>query len=482
MADYKERVAEMLLDLLDAAPGRAENPLYSSLSDTVRKWGDQRQRVLERLMTLAAKALTEAADPLGQEWKVEIERTRALLKLIFRVDTAGQKLPMWAQNWLLAMLIAEDGFFNGLQMVQTIELIGKIRNEKMILDVMQDHLSKKWTMLNDLTAPFRTQQMLAIDEIEKIANAFLSEFDSRWRSLAEKAGGAYKKVDENLEKFREKTKDWPIKEMVVGAIDAGASTFFNLNTEGLRDTISNTITQAEMGAKLAVANNDLTLQRVRFYKDNLRSQGFILGLFAEERRLVREYERTNGLDAAALYQDLAHDAAIRWASERATEGQKDDAEVIKAFLIAQVDTALAAATEADKLFRAKYYGLFLENASEATEEALTSETEFKQRVANFTTLDIDDKISRVNERTNRIFEDAVDEAFETVERSIADFPVEVSEVLLVESREMHAAVKAVLNEKLKAMIDASAVLGKMFDRNTLEEAFERRELVEAVDR
>ncbi len=481
MADYKERVAEILLELLNAALGRSNDPLFAGLSDTVRKWGDQRQRVLDRLMTLAAKAQTEPADSLAQEWKVEIERTRSLLKLIFRLDTGGQKLPMWAQNWMLATLIAEDDFFNKLQMVQTIELVGKIRSEKMILDVMQDHLLKKWTMLNDLTAPFRTQQMQAIDEIEKIANAFLAEYESVWRKLAEKAGGTYKKVDENLEKFREKTKDWPIKETVLAAIDVVASTF-NLNTEGLRDTISNTITQAEMGAKLAVANNELTLQRVRFYKDNLRSQGFILGLFAEERRLVREYERTNGLDAAALYRDLAHDAVIRWASERATEGQKDDAEVIKAFLIAQVDTALATVTEADKLFRAKYSGLFLENPSEPTKEALTSETVFKQRITNFAALDIDDKLSRINERTNRIFEDVVDEAFETVERSIADFPVEVSEVLLVKSREMHAAVKAVLNEKLKAMIDSSAVLGKRFDQSTLEEAFERRELVDAVDR
>lgn len=481
MADYKERVAEMLQDLLNAAPGRSNDPLFASLSDTVRKWGDQRQRVLERLMTLAAKAQTEPSDPLAQEWKAEIERTRELLKLLFRLDTGGQKLPMWAQSWMLATLIAEDDFFNELQMVQTIELVGKIRSEKMILDVMQDHLTKKWTMLNDLTAPFRTQQMQAIDEIEKIANAFLAEFESDWRNLAEKAGGTYKKVDENLEKFREKTKDLPVKEIGLAAAEVVAG-LFGANTDGVRDTINICIAQAEMGIKLAVANNDLTLQRVRFYQDNLRSQGFILGLFAEERRLVREYERTNGLDAAVLYQDLAHDAAIRWASERATEGQKDDAEVIKVFLIAQVDTALATVTEADKLFRAKYYGLFLEDASETTEEALTSETVFKQRVSNFAALDIDDRISRINERTNRIFEDAVDEAFETVERSVADFPVEVSEVLLVKSREMHAAVKAVLNEKLKAMIDASTVLGKMFDRSTLEEAFERRALVDAVDR
>lgn len=481
MADYKERVAEILLELLNVAPGRSNDPLFASLSDTVRKWGDQRQRVLDRLMALAAKAQTEPADSLAQEWKVEIERTRSLLKLIFRLDTGGQKLPMWAQNWLLATLIAEDDFFNELQMVQTIELVSKIRSEKMILDVMQDHLLKKWTMLNDLTAPFRTQQMQAIDEIEKIANAFLAECESGWKKLIEKAGEPYKKVDDNLEKFREKTKGWPIKEIVLAAIDAAASRF-NLNTEGVRETLSTILAQAEMGAKLAVANNDLTLQRVRFYKDNLRSQGFILGVFAEERRLVREYERTNGLDAAVLYRDLAHDAVIRWASERVTKGQKDDAEVIKAFLIAQVDSALATVTEADKLFRAKYTGLFLENPSEPTREALTSEAVFKQRITNFAALDIADKLSRINERTNRIFGDAVDEAFETVERSIADFPVEVSEVLLVKSREMHAAVKAVLNEKLKAMIDSSAVLGKRFDRSTLEEAFERRELVNAVDR
>lgn len=481
MPDHKERVAELLQELLNAAPRRSDDPLFASLSDTVRKWAEQRQRVLDRLMTLVVKAQTEPAEPLAQEWKVEIERTRSLLKLIFRLDTGGIKLPMWAQNWMLATLIAEDDFFNELQMVQTIELIGKIRSEKMMLDVMQDHLLKKWTMLNDLTAPFRTQQMQAIDEIEKIANAFLAEFESGWRNLADKAGGAYKKVDENLEKFREKTKDWPIKEMVLAAIDAAASAL-NVNTEGMRDTINTSITQAEMGAKLAVAKHDLTLQRVRFYKDNLRSQGFILGLFAEERRLVREYERTNGLDAAVLYRDLAHNAAILWASGRATDGQKDDAETIKVFLTAQVDASLAAATEADKLFRAKYFGLFVERTSETTEEALTSEAAFMQRVTNFAVLDIDDKIARINERTNRIFEDAVDAAFETVERSISDFPVEVSEVLLVESREMHAAVKAVLNEKLKEMIDASAVFGKMFDRSTLEEAFERRALVDAVDR
>jgi hypothetical protein len=481
MPDYKERVAEMLTELLNAAPGRSNDPLFAGLSDTVRKWGDQRQRVLDRLMTLVITAQTEPADPLAQEWKVEIERTRSLLKLIFRLDTGGMKLPMWAQNWMLATLIAEDDFFNELQMVQTIELIGKIRSEKMILDVMQDHLLKKWTMLNDLTAPFRTQQMLAIDEIEKIANAFLAEFESSWRNLAESAGAAYKKVDENLEKFREKTKGWPIKEMALATAEVVAG-FFNVNTEGLRETISDHSARVEMAARLAVAKNDLMLERVRFYRDNLRSQGFILRLFAEERILVREYERTNGLDAAVLYQDLAHDAAIRWGSERATDGQKDDAEVIKTFLISQVDTVLAAVTEADKLFRAKYSGLFLENASEPTREALTSEAVFKQRVANFSALDIDDKISRINERTNRIFEDAVDEAFETVARSIADFPAEVHEVLLVESREMHAAVKAVLNEKLKAMIDASAVLGKKFDRSTLEEAFERRDLVDAIDR
>lgn len=481
MPDHKERVAELLQELLNAAPRRSDDPLFASLSDTVRKWAEQRQRVLDRLMTLVVKAQTEPAEPLAQEWKVEIERTRSLLKLIFRLDTGGIKLPMWAQNWMLATLIAEDDFFNELQMVQTIELIGKIRSEKMMLDVMQDHLLKKWTMLNDLTAPFRTQQMQAIDEIEKIANAFLAEFESGWRNLADKAGGAYKKVDENLEKFREKTKDWPIKEMVLAAIDAAASAL-NVNTEGMRDTINTSITQAEMGAKLAVAKHDLTLQRVRFYKDNLRSQGFILGLFAEERRLVREYERTNGLDAAVLYRDLAHNAAILWASGRATDGQKDDAETFKVFLTAQVDASLAAATEADKLFRAKYFGLFVERTSETTEEALTSEAAFMQRVTNFAVLDIDDKIARINERTNRIFEDAVDAAFETVERSISDFPVEVSEVLLVESREMHAAVKAVLNEKLKEMIDASAVFGKMFDRSTLEEAFERRALVDAVDR
>lgn len=197
---------------------------------------------------------------------------------------------------------------------------------------------------------------------------------------------------------------------------------------------------------------------------------------------MREYERTNGVDAAILYQDLALDAAIRWASKRATDGQKDDAEAIKAILIAQVDTALAVATEGDKAFRSKYTGLFVEDTSDQTEETLTSEAAFNQRVAGFSALDIDDKINRINEQTNRIFEDAVDAAFETVERSVADFPVEASEVLLVESRKMHAAVKVVLREKLKAMVDASTALGTQFDRTTLEDAFERRELVEALDR
>jgi hypothetical protein len=480
MPDYKSRIPEMLQELLNAASGQSDGPLVSSLSDTIRKWGEQRQRVLDRLSILVVKAQTEPPDPLAQEWKVEIERTRGLLRLLFRLDTGSMKLPMWAQSWMMATLIAEDDFFNELQLAQTIEFIGKIRNEKMLLDIMQDHLSKKWTMLNDLTAPFRTQQMQAIDEIEKIANAFLAEYESGWRNLAEKGGNTYKGIDHNLDKFREKNKDLPIKEMVLGAIDLVAS-LFDVNTEGLRDTLSNTLAQAEMGAKLAVANNDLTLQRVRFYQENLRRQGFILGLFAEERRLVSEYERTNGLDVAVLYQDLADEAAIRWASERATAGQKHDAEELKGLLIGQVGVALASVTEADKLFRAKYYGLFLEETSESTRESLTNESLFRQRVTNFSVLDIDEQISRINERTNRIFEDAVDEAFETVERSIAEFPVEVREVLLVESREMHSAVKTVLKEKLKAMVDASAALGTMFDEDTLQEAFERSELTDPID-
>lgn len=43
-------------------------------------------------------------------------------------------------------------------------------------------------------------------------------------------------------------------------------------------------------------------------------------------------------------------------------------------------------------------------------------------------------------------------------------------------------LKSVLKEKLKVMIDISTKLGKEFDRSTLEEAFDRRELINAVDR
>jgi hypothetical protein len=481
MADYKERVSEMLLELLDAAPGRAEDPLYNSLSDTVRKWGDQRQRALDRLMTLVVKAQTEPADQLAQEWKVEIERTRSLLKLIFRLDTGGQKLPMWAQTWMMVTLIAEDDFFNGLQMVQTIELIGKIKHEKVLLEIMQDHLSKKWTLLNDLTAPFRTQQMVAIDEIDKIANAFLQEFESEWKKFIEKASQAYNKTTDYIDELKEKVKYLPSKEAIIIAIDQVLGKV-GLNTEGLKDAMDQLSTMINAMFILSGAKNGLVLERVRYYKDNLRSQGFILRLFAEERRLVREYERTNGVDAATLYHELAHDSVGRWAAERVTAGQKDDAEPIEALLVAQLDIALAGVTQADALFRKEYTGLFVEKPSDETEEALTHEAAFDQRRTNFAALDIDDKINRLNESSNKYFEDAVDRAFDQLENSISDLPDDATETLLVKSREMHAAVKDLLEEQLMTMIDASTKLGKEFDRDTLEEAFSRRELVEAVDR
>lgn len=142
MPDYKERVAEMLEGLLNVAPGRSNDPLFTELSSIVRKWGDHRQRTLERLTALVLKAQTDATEPLTREWQDQISQARLFLKVIFSINTSNLKLPQWAQNWMMSVLIAEDHFLHGLLTVQTIELIGKIRTEKMILDVMQEHLSK----------------------------------------------------------------------------------------------------------------------------------------------------------------------------------------------------------------------------------------------------------------------------------------------------------------------------------------------------
>jgi hypothetical protein len=480
MADFDTRTAEMRQELLLVAPGKAEDPLFRTLDELIGKWSGERQRIIGNLLALVAQSEKGTTDQLAAEFKSEVEKGRGLVKLIFRLELGGQKLPQWAQSWMMAALYAEDDFLNGMQRIQAIEIVGMLRSERMVLDTMTIHLTAKWQALKDQTAPFRTLQMETIDEIERIANAYLNEVETQSKILVETASRAYEKTISALESFQERIPRIPVFDFALAAAEV-ALNYIGINTEGARVTISEWRKQAQSAADLAIAKNDLVLARVRHYRENLRNQSFILRLFSEERRLAREYERINGVELAFLHERLATQAVTDWIASRATAMQKADAEAMRPLLLANVGLVKMAIVEADKKFRSDNVGLFLDNPRDDVLEALADIEKFGRRAANFVALDIDERIRRLAERTNEIFEGAVDEAFSDVQRLISDFPVEAREVLMLKSPAMHAEVKAVLREDLKVMTEAMARLGERFDRHAIEEAFDRSELVDEID-
>jgi hypothetical protein len=480
MADFDKRTAEMRQELLQLAPGKANDPLFRTLDDLIGKWSGERQRIIGNLLALVAQSEKGTTDQLAADFKSEVEKGRGLVKLIFRLELGGQKLPQWAQSWMMAALYAEDDFLNGMQQIQAIEIVGMLRSERMVLDTMTIHLTAKWQALKDQTAPFRTLQMKIIDEIEQIANEYLKEVETQSKILIEATAVVYEKTIARLEDVQEKIEKIPLLDVGLAIIDVVAG-YFGANTEGMRDVMGNAIRQAKVAMDLAIAKNALVLERVRYYRENLRNQSFILRLFSEERRLAREYERTNGIELAFLHERLATQAVTDWIASRATAMQKADAEAMRPLLLANVGLVKMAMVEADKKFRSDNAGLFLDNPRDDVLEELADVEKFGRRAANFVALDIDERIRRLAERTNEIFEDAVDEAFSDVQRLISDFPVEAREVLMLKSPAMHAEVKAVLRENLEEMTEAMARLGERFDRHAIEEAFDRSELVDEID-
>lgn len=480
MGNYDQRPVEMRRQLTEAVSGREGDPVFVKLDGLVTQWGEAREVLLDRLVALAVAARTGDPARLAEEWTGAIKSGRAELKTMFENGAKDLKLPIRAQAWWMAAILAEDGFLDELSRVPTMDLIGKLRSQRMIVETMTLHLDKKWTALNDTTASFRTPQMQAIDEIEKMALAILAEHESASKKALEDATRIYEKNRAKLLAAEEKAKGLSIADMLlfVAELAAGA---LGANTEGVKDTLKEMMVKFDNYIQLAKINNDARLAKIRYYKENLRQQGYILQMFKEERRLVAEYDRTNGIEVSRNHVIWAKDTAGKWAASRATDGQKADAAVMAALLIAAVQEVFEETLDVDEDFRDKYEGLFVDRISETSLEALTSEDQFKRILAELDALDIGDKLDSAAKSAPQIFFDAVDEAFSEVEASVADFPVEAHDLLFLKSRAMQAEVKTALKAKLDEMTAISTDIAKQHYPGEIEGNFDRRELSDVLD-
>jgi ElaB/YqjD/DUF883 family membrane-anchored ribosome-binding protein len=175
---YGNRISE-LNDLLAQLPAAANDTINQNFSSLVKQYADLRQSAMNDLLDLMTKA---SASNLGTQskWQARIARLRADYKDAFARATSDVMLPPAHQLFWSNAFDSEEKFFDALSKIPTPQRIDDLLQHQDNLSKLFGALQDTWTFLLSQNDGMKTDEMRAMDDLDKMVQEVLAEMDDYW--------------------------------------------------------------------------------------------------------------------------------------------------------------------------------------------------------------------------------------------------------------------------------------------------------------
>jgi len=456
---YGNRISE-LNDLLSQIPAAANDTINQNFSSLVKQYSDLRQSAMSDLVDLVGKA---SPSNLGTQsrWQSRITRLRSDYKDLFTSASSDVMLPPAHQLFWSNALDSEEKFFDELSKSPTPQRLDDLLQHQDNLSKLFGALQDTWTFLLSQNDSIKSEEIRAIDDLDKMVQEVLSEMDDYWSKTLDNTQRVSDAISHKMDQVKSALVEFLGEKLsaVGGAAVEVVKKWFideNLKPEGTPDDIDGPVEavkeQLKLMAEAAAEKARQYRETVHSYQDLVsRQKGSVLTMFNKTRQDVDQFLRSNGLAQAQNFLDQAKAGLDSWISGLPTSRQRDDGAAFRDDINRTLDLVFKRTKDLDDQFKAKFQGALLSPLSNETLETLSQQFLFKERLDKIKDRNLPERLANIQEelpeQVIRI-DDRLRELAESVS-GISELPDDARDV----AREMTGGFRDYLRERIKSQVE-----------------------------
>jgi len=402
---YGFRISE-LNELLAQVPAAANDDINQRFTAVIKQYADFRQSAMNDLVDFMAKA---SATNLGTQskWQSRIASLRSDYHDLFTRVASDLMLPPAHQLFWASALDAEERFFDTLSKVVTPQRMDDLLQHQDNLSKLFGALQDTWTFLLSENDHVKTDEMRAVQDLDKMAQEILSEMDDYWSKTLDYSQRTIDAINREIDYLKTALKD-----LLGRAAEAGAALveivkkWFideNIKPDGtpsdIDDPAKAALEHLKLMAEAAAEGARKYREAIKSYQDLvIRQKGSVLTMFNKTRQDVDQFLRSNGIGQAQAYLDQAKAGLDSWISGLPTSCQRDDGAAFRNDVNQKLDIVFKRTKDLDDQFKAKFQGALLSPLSNETIETLAQHNLFKEQFDKIKDRDLPRKLREIEEK------------------------------------------------------------------------------------
>ncbi len=401
---YGYRISE-LTDLLAQVPAAANDTINQNFATLVKQYADMRQSAMNDLVDILAKA-SPGNMGVQSKWQSRIASLRSDYKDLFAWAANDVMLPAAHQLFWATALDAEEKFFDSLAKSPTAQRMDDLLQHQDNLSKLFGALQDTWTFLLSQNESIQTEEMQAVQELDKMVQEILSEMDDYWSKTLDQSQRVIDAIKREIDYLKTALKDLLGRAAAAGValVDVVKAWLIsqNIKPDGTPDEIDEPTRAVLEYMKLMAEATTETARKyremIRSYQDLvIRQKGSVLTMFNATRKQVDDFLRSNGIGQAQTLLDQARTGLDYWISGLTTSRQKDDASSFRNDVIPNLEIVFKRTKDLDDQFKAKFQGALLSPLSNETVETLAQRQIFKDQFDRIKDRDLARKLQDIQE-------------------------------------------------------------------------------------
>jgi hypothetical protein len=478
---YGYRISE-LRDLLSQVPAAASDRVHQAFVDLINRYGDLRQQAMDDLVDFVAKA-SASNSGTQSKWQSRVARARSEYNDLFGSAVRDVMLPPAHQLFWATMAQNEEKFFDGLARVGTPQLTDDLLKHQDELSKLIGALQDTWTFLLSKNQGILNDEMRAVQEVDKMVQDIISQFDTASSAALDYAGRAANAVRQHASSLKEKFRET----MGRGADSAEAVAELlkqlildQIKPDGMPSEVDDhakvVLDRLKLMFDAAAQNAQKYRANVAVYKDLVSLQkGSVLTMFNKTRDDIALYLDTNNVAKARTWLDQAKGQLDDWASSLPTSGQVSDARAFCEEIARQLDGTWRITENLDAKFRSQFQGAFLRPISSETIETLAQRYQFREQLGRITDRDVvrklEDTRDKLRDKTKEF-----EESLRYMDEPIDVLPSEVRDLANSRNRDFREYVSARMKGHMELLTPAIEDLKKLLTPSNIDADLGRQEL------
>jgi hypothetical protein len=456
---YGNRISE-LNDLLAQIPAAANDTINQNFTSLVKQYADLRQTAMNDMLDLMAKA---SASNLGtlSKWQARINRIRSDYKDLFARASNDLMLPPAHQLFWSSALDAEERFFDALSNIRTPQRIDDLLQHQDNLSKLFGALQDTWTFLLSQNDGMKTDEMRAMDDLDKMVQEILSEMDDYWSKTLDNSQRVADAIARKIDQLKSALSNFLGEKLSAAgaAIVEIVKKWFideNIKPDGIPDDIDGpadaVLEQLKLMAEVAAEKARKYRETVHSYQDLVSKQkGSVLTMFNKTRQDVDQFLRSNGIGQAQSFLDQAKSGLDSWISGLPTSRQRDDGAAFRDDINRTLDLVFRRTKDLDDQFKSKFHGALLSPLSNETVETLSQQHLFREILDKIKDRDLPERLANIQEKLPEQvikIDDKLRELVESVS-GMSELPDEAKGV----AREMTGGFRDYLRDRIKSQVE-----------------------------